>query len=57
MIVWNEPYLTLTTSPYQKQTDRCHPSETRPLRLREYARIQSFPDSSETKTDSPKKVI
>ena len=41
---WDEPSLTLTTSPAQKQTERCHPSETRPLTVREYARIQSFPD-------------
>lgn len=42
---WEEPSLTLTTSPSQKQTERCHPSETRPFRIREYARIQSFPDN------------
>jgi DNA (cytosine-5)-methyltransferase 1 len=41
---WDEPSLTLMCSPTQKQTDRCHPSETRPLTIREYARIQSFPD-------------
>ena len=41
---WDEPSLTLTCSPAQKQTERCHPSETRPLSVREYARIQSFPD-------------
>src|SRR5699024_1627771 len=41
---WDEPSLTLTTSPAQKQTERCHPEETRPLNVREYARIQSFPD-------------
>jgi DNA (cytosine-5)-methyltransferase 1 len=40
----DEPSLTLTTSPCQKQTERCHPLETRPLTIREYARIQSFPD-------------
>lgn len=42
---WNEPSLTLTCSPAQKQTERCHPAETRPLTVREYARIQTFPDS------------
>lgn len=42
---WDEPSLTLTCSPAQKQTERCHPEETRPLNVREYARIQSFPDS------------
>lgn len=41
---WDKPCLTLTTSPSQKQTERCHPDETRPLTIREYARIQSFPD-------------
>lgn len=44
---WDEPSLTLTCSPAQKQTERCHPEETRPLTVREYARIQSFPDSWE----------
>jgi len=41
---WDEPSLTLTCNPAQKQTERCHPSETRPLTVREYARIQTFPD-------------
>lgn len=41
---WDEPSLTLTCSPAQKQTERCHPSETRPLSVREYARVQTFPD-------------
>ena len=40
----NSPSLTLTCSPAQKQTERCHPLETRPLSVREYARIQTFPD-------------
>ncbi len=44
-ISWDEPCLTLTCSPAQKQTERCHPDETRPFRVREYARIQTFPDS------------
>lgn len=43
-IAWDEPCLTLTTSPCQKQTERCHPEEDRPFTVREYARIQSFPD-------------
>lgn len=41
----DEPSLTLTCSPCQKQTERCHPIETRPLNVREYARIQTFPDN------------
>lgn len=40
----NEPSLTLTCAPAMKQTERCHPIETRPLTVREYARIQTFPD-------------
>lgn len=44
---WDEPSLTLTTSPSQKQTERCHPDETRSLTVREYARVQSFPDNWE----------
>lgn len=41
---WEEPCLTLTCAPAQKQTERCHPEETRPFTVREYARIQTFPD-------------
>ncbi len=44
---WEEPSLTLTCSPAQKQTERCHPDETRPFTVREYARIQTFPDDWE----------
>ena len=40
---WDEPSLTILCSPSQKQTDRCHPSETRPFTIRESARLQSFP--------------
>ncbi len=41
---WDEPCLTLTCAPAQKQTERCHPEATRPFTVREYARIQTFPD-------------
>lgn len=44
---WDQPCLTLTCAPAQKQTERCHPEETRPLNIREYARIQTFPDDWE----------
>ena len=40
-----KPCLTLLTTPSQKQTERCHPTETRPLQTLEYARIQTFPDN------------
>ena len=46
-ISWDEPCLTLTCSPGQKMTERCHPEEVRPFTVREYARIQTFPDSWE----------
>lgn len=39
------PSLTLVCSPAMKQTERCHPTETRPLTVRESARIQTFPDN------------
>ncbi|MFI3220133.1 MAG: DNA (cytosine-5-)-methyltransferase [Methylococcales bacterium] len=42
---WDEASLTLTCAPAQNQTERCHPDETRPLTVREYARIQTFPDN------------
>ena len=40
-----KPSLTLLTTPSQKQTERCHPIQTRPLQTLEYARIQTFPDN------------
>lgn len=48
-ISWDEPSLTLMCAPAQNQTDRCHPDQTRPFTTREYARIQTFPDSWEFK--------
>jgi DNA (cytosine-5)-methyltransferase 1 len=40
-----KPSLTLLCTPSQKQTERCHPLEDRPLTVREYARIQTFEDT------------
>ena len=40
-----KPSLTILCSPQQKQTERCHPKETRPLQVLESARIQTFPDT------------
>ena len=40
----DEPSLAVLTSPSQKQTERCHPLETRPFTIRENARCQDFPD-------------
>ncbi len=39
-----QPSPTITTSPAQKATMLCHPKLDRPLSVREYARLQQFPD-------------
>jgi DNA (cytosine-5)-methyltransferase 1 len=44
---WDKPCPTVTTSPHQKATDMCHFIELRPLSVREYARVQTFPDNWE----------
>jgi DNA (cytosine-5)-methyltransferase 1 len=41
---YREPSPTLVTSPTQKATLLCHPRKLRPLSVKEYARIQRFPD-------------
>ena len=41
---WDKPCPTLPASPVQKATSLCHPAHTRPLNVREYARVQQFPD-------------
>jgi DNA (cytosine-5)-methyltransferase 1 len=41
---WDAPTPALTTKPDSKATMLCHPSELRPLTVREYARVQQFPD-------------
>ena len=43
-MAWDEPSLTILCSPSQKQTERCHPEQTRPFTIRESARLQTFPD-------------
>ena len=40
----SEPAPTLVTSPVQKATLLGHPTQLRPLSVREYARVQGFPD-------------
>jgi DNA (cytosine-5)-methyltransferase 1 len=44
---WNKPANMLLTSPRSFLTQRCHPEENRPLTVREYARLQTFPDDWE----------
>lgn len=41
----DQPSLTIMCTPSQKQTERCHPVETRPLTIRETTRIQTFGDT------------
>lgn len=41
---WEAPSPTLVDSPKTKAACLCHPSETRPLSIKEYARIQGFSD-------------
>lgn len=41
---YSQPAPTITTSPAQKATMLCHPKKDRPLSVKEYARIQQFPD-------------
>ena len=41
----SKPSPTLVTSPIMPATLICHPTELRPLSVKEYARVQQFPDS------------
>lgn len=42
---YSEPSPTVTTSPAQKATMLCHPKFDRTLSVKEYARLQQFPDT------------
>lgn len=43
--IWfDRPCPTLVTSPTMPATYLCHPTETRPLSVEEYKRVQGFPD-------------
>lgn len=46
-LTFDLPCPTLVTMPNHASTSLCHPMETRALTLREYARIQEFPDAWE----------
>jgi DNA (cytosine-5)-methyltransferase 1 len=52
---WDEPSPTVVTSPVQKGTMFCHPEASRPLSIREYKRIQGFPDDWEIVGNASKK--
>lgn len=41
---WNKPSPALTTVPDGRATMLCHPSDLRPLSIKEYARLQQFPE-------------
>jgi len=41
---WDKPSPTITGKPNRKSAALCHPSETRPLTVKECARLQGFPD-------------
>ena len=43
-LAYDTPSPTLVTSPVQKASMLCHPTEDRPLSVSEYARVQQFPD-------------
>lgn len=43
-LAWDEPSPTLTTCPTMPATLLGHPTALRPLSIREYARVQTFPD-------------
>jgi DNA (cytosine-5)-methyltransferase 1 len=43
-LAWGRPAPALTTRPDSKATMLCHPEELRPLSVREYTRLQQFPD-------------
>lgn len=46
-LTFDLPSPTLITMPNHASTSLCHPTETRALSIREYARIQEFPDEWE----------
>lgn len=43
-LAWDEPSPTIVGKPNRKSSAICHPDFTRPLTVRESARIQGFPD-------------
>ena len=43
-LAWDRPSPTLVDRPTNKANCLCHPDETRPLSVKEYARIQGFED-------------
>lgn len=56
-LAWDEPAPTLTTSPIGRATTLCHPTEVRPLTVREYARLQQFPQDWKFSGSAQQKYI
>lgn len=54
---WDRPAPALTTRPDSKATMLCHPTELRPLSVREYARLQQFPKSWNFEGGRPQQYI
>jgi DNA (cytosine-5)-methyltransferase 1 len=54
---WDRPAPALTTSPDSKATMLCHPTRMRTLSVREYARLQQFPDKWQFAGGTPQKFI
>lgn len=46
-LAWDRPAPALTTNPTGKATSLCHPTTLRPLSVKEYAKLQQFPDEWE----------
>jgi DNA (cytosine-5)-methyltransferase 1 len=46
-LAWDRPSPALTTAPDGRATTLCHPTDLRPLSVKEYARLQQFPDTWE----------
>ncbi len=56
-LAWDQPSPALTTRPDSKATMVCHPTRLRPLSVREYARIQQFPDDWVFSGGTPQKYL
>lgn len=54
-LAWDAPSPTLVTTPVMLGSCICHPDETRPLTVKEYARLQGFPDTWKFVGSTPQK--